>query len=151
MTTIICVGKKTEPMYEQVTVHFESRLKFYTKISWQILPHSSLESYAARIGESKSILAKIQPLDYVILLDEIGEVLTSPQLAAHIEKSQNSSRNMVLVIGGAYGVDSSVRSRADVCLAFGKAVFPHQLMRIMLLEQMYRAYSILAGSKYHHT
>jgi 23S rRNA (pseudouridine1915-N3)-methyltransferase len=150
MTTIICVGKKHEDIYKSAALHFEGRVKPYTKLEWKILAASAHEQSLARSDESTRILAGIGKNDFVILLDETGVNATSPELAAQIEKAQNSSRNVVFVVGGAYGVDVQLKARADFVLAFGKAVFPHQLMRVMLLEQIYRAHSILAGSKYHH-
>jgi len=150
MITVICLGKKHESMYEQAIAHFEGRLKPYTKLALVLLPHSSLENLEARAEESARIIARISTDEYVVLLDELGQNLTSPELAQKIELAQNSSKNMTFIIGGAYGVDDSIKNRADSIVAFGKAVFPHQLMRVMLLEQVYRAYSILAGSKYHH-
>ncbi|MCA9347481.1 23S rRNA (pseudouridine(1915)-N(3))-methyltransferase RlmH [Candidatus Saccharibacteria bacterium] len=71
-------------------------------------------------------------------------------MAKELEKAQNQSKNIVFVIGGAYGVDEHIKSRANLNISFGRAVFPHQLVRVMLLEQLYRAHSILAGSGYHH-
>ena len=138
MVTVICVGKKHESMYEQAVAHFEGRIKPYTKLNFVLLPQSA------------RILSRISVDDYVVLLDETGLSMTTPELAQKIELAQNSSKNSTFIIGGAYGVDDSIKNRADLVLAFGKSVFPHQLMRVMLLEQIYRAYSILAGSKYHH-
>ena len=150
MLKIICIGKKHEDIYLGSIAHFESRLKPFVKLEWRLLPHSSLEGDYARKEESERILNSTSADEYVILLDETGSSLSSPEIASFIEKAQNSSRNIVIIIGGAYGVDDSVKNRADQILSFGKAVFPHQLMRVMVLEQCYRAYSILAGSKYHH-
>jgi 23S rRNA (pseudouridine1915-N3)-methyltransferase len=151
MTKIICVGKKHEQIYRGAIEHFEGRIKPYTKLEWNILPSSSFEGDMARTDESARILSGLVKNDFVVLLDETGTNASSPDIAAQIEKAQNSSRRVVFVIGGAYGVDKQLKTRADFCLAFGKAVFPHQLMRVMLLEQIYRAHSILAGSKYHHS
>lgn len=151
MVTIICVGKKHESVYMAAIANFEERIKPYMKQEWKLLPHSSLEGKSARKEESERILRAISPNNYVILLDELGLAASSPELAIIIDRAQNSSRNISVIIGGAYGVDDSVKQRADYTLSFGHAVFPHQLMRVMVIEQLYRAYSILAGTKYHHT
>jgi 23S rRNA (pseudouridine1915-N3)-methyltransferase len=148
---VICVGKKHESMYEQAIAHFEERLKHYTKLSWLILPHSPGEGNLAKKEESKKILDSIKSSEFVILLDEKGSNLTTPELATIIDRSQYSSQDICIVIGGAYGVDDTVSSRANSTLSYGKAVFPHQLIRLMVTEQLYRAYSILAGSSYHHS
>ncbi len=150
MVSVICVGKKHEAMYEAAIAHFEGRIKPYTKLTFIVLPHSPLDNLKARTEESTRILSRINSEDYVVLLDETGDNLPTAELAQKIELAQNSSRNITFIIGGAYGVDDTVKKRANSIVAFGKAVFPHQLMRVMLLEQIYRAYSILAGSKYHH-
>jgi 23S rRNA (pseudouridine1915-N3)-methyltransferase len=150
MTKIICIGKKHEQMYVDALGHFESRIKPFSKLEWLILPHSSLQGREARSEESARILAKFTPSDHVILLDESGKNLTSPEIAVQLEKAQNTAKSIVFVIGGSYGVDDSIKARADACVAFGRAVFPHQLMRVLLLEQIYRGHSINAGSKYHH-
>jgi len=150
MTKIICIGKKHEVMYEDAIKHFESRLKQFTKLTWLLLPHSSLEGLAARKEESSRIIGSIKQNDFVILLDEAGEIASSPELASLIDRAQCSSQDICIVIGGAYGVDESLLARANVVVAFGRAVFPHQLIRVMITEQLYRAFSILAGSGYHH-
>lgn len=151
MIKIICVGKKHESMYATAIAHFEERLKHYTKLSWLILPHSSSDGDLAKKEESRKILDSIKPSEFVILLDEKGSNLTTPELATIIDRSQYSSQDICIVIGGAYGVDDIVSTRANCTVSYGKAVFPHQLVRLMVTEQLYRAYSILAGSSYHHS
>ena len=150
MIKISAVGKKHEAMYEMALTHFEKRLSQWQRIEWIILPPSGNGTDQARSEESSHILHRLNSKDFVILLDEQGQQVTSPQVADHIEKAQVISRQIVCVIGGAFGVDEQLKARADVVVSFGKVVFPHQLIRVMLTEQLYRAYSILAGSGYHH-
>ena len=150
MIKIICIGKKHETMYEPAIAHFEKRLNQWQKVEWIILPQSGHAEELARNDESARILSKISSGDSVILLDETGNNITSPALAGLVEKANNSARQIVCVIGGAYGVDARLKTRADAVVALGQAVFPHQLVRVMLLEQLYRACSINAGSSYHH-
>ena len=150
MIKIICVGKKHEAIYEHAIAHFEKRLFQWQKVEWLILSPSGSDGNDARTDESSRITNKLSKDDFVILLDETGKNITSPELAGYNEKAQNSSKQIVCIIGGAYGVDTQLRTRADEIVAFGQVVFPHQLIRVMLLEQLYRAYSINAGSGYHH-
>ena len=150
MIKIICIGKKHDALYEGAISHFEKRIQHYAKLQWLLLPHSSFESDEARKEESIRILENIQSADFVLLLDETGKNASSPELASLIDRAQYSSQDICIVIGGAYGVDSSVQTRANFVLSFGRAVFPHQLVRLMIVEQLYRSFSILSGGKYHH-
>jgi 23S rRNA (pseudouridine1915-N3)-methyltransferase len=150
MIKIICIGKKHDQIYEPALTHFEKRLGQRQKVEWLILSPSGDSGNTARDEESNRLLDKINPGDYVILLDETGKNSTSPELASYIEKAQNNSRQIVCLIGGAYGVNAGLKARVDEIIAFGQVVFPHQLIRVMLLEQLYRAYSINNGSGYHH-
>ena len=94
---------------------------------------------------------KIKPSDYVVLLDEDGGDLTSIQFAAMIDDRQNdSSKRVVFIIGGAYGVSKDITDRANYTLRLGKMVWPHELVRLMITEQLYRAFAILAELPYHH-
>ncbi len=144
MLIILSVGKPADSIYLPLRNHFVSRLEHLTKFKDTRIPHSNKEQ------ESSKLLQLIKENDAVILFDERGKVYTSPELAEMIEQSRNNSKNIVCIIGGAYGVSDSVRSRADKVLSFGSSVFPHQLVHIMVLEQLYRAHSIIAGSGYHH-
>ena len=89
--------------------------------------------------------------DYVILLDEIGDELDSPGFARLVDTAFTNARPVVLVIGGAYGVDDRIRQRADAVWSLSPLVFPHQLVRLILIEQLYPAQQITAGYPYHHS
>ncbi len=100
---------------------------------------------------SADISKHIRTQDFVLLFDERGKEITSEKYADLLDqKIQSGAGRAVLIVGGAFGVSDAVRERADATIAFSKMIFPHQLARIMVLEQTYRALSILAGSKYHH-
>jgi len=114
------------------------------------LPHSSLEGARARQEESERILSRLNTHDYVVLLDERGKMLDSPHLSALITERLNTSQQIVIIIGGAYGVDETIHSRANVIWSLSPLVFPHQLVRLILAEQLYRAQQIENGSAYHH-
>ncbi|WP_237203677.1 23S rRNA (pseudouridine(1915)-N(3))-methyltransferase RlmH [Rothia endophytica] len=146
---IIAVGKKHEKWVTQGIDRYESRLRKPWDVSWVYLPHSSLAEEQARAEESKRILDKVSSDDYLILLDERGKNLTSPELSALLN-SNLGFKQVVLVIGGAYGVDESVRSRANTVWSLSKLVFPHQLVRLILTEQIYRAGEIANNRPYHH-
>lgn len=88
--------------------------------------------------------------DYVVLLDERGSSLSSPELSSKLERAFFEGKNVVMIIGAAFGVPSTVREKADFVLSVSKMVFPHELMRVLLVEQIYRAQEIARGGKYHH-
>ena len=147
---VLAVGKKHESWVDEGISRYEKRLKKPFNLTWQLLNHSSRENDAARTEESARILAKIDDRDFVVLLDERGKNIDSPALANKLRSPIDSSRNVVIIIGGAYGVDPTVHARADFTWSLSKLVFPHQLVRLILTEQLYRAQDILAGGKYHH-
>ncbi|MFC6353896.1 MULTISPECIES: 23S rRNA (pseudouridine(1915)-N(3))-methyltransferase RlmH [Rothia] len=146
---IIAIGKKHEKWVKDGIDRYETRLRKPWDITWQYLPHSSLAEEAARAEESRRILEKVDRDDYLVLLDERGKMLSSPALARLLE-AQLGFKKVVLVIGGAYGVDDSVRARANTVWSLSELVFPHQLVRLIITEQIYRAGEIAAGRPYHH-
>lgn len=146
---ILAIGKKHEKWVKEGIDRYESRLLKPWDITWSYLPHSSLAEEQARAEESKRILDKISSDDYLILLDERGKNLSSPELS-QVLNQQLGFKQVVLVIGGAYGVDDSVRQRANTVWSLSKLVFPHQLVRLILTEQIYRAGEIANNRPYHH-
>lgn len=147
---ILAVGKKHESWVQEGIQRYEKRLQRPFDVSWQLLPHSAREGDAARGEESARILDKINDGDYVILLDERGTNLDSPSLSSYILSPLQRSQAVVIIIGGAYGVDASVHQRANLIWSLSKLVFPHQLVRLILTEQIYRAQEITNGRPYHH-
>lgn len=148
--TIIAVGKKHEDWVTPGIERYEKRLRAPFSIEWVLLPHSSFEGTRARQEESERILSKLKPTDTVVLLDERGTSLDSPALSTYLLQQFVQSHSVVLVIGGAYGVDETVHTRANLIWSLSALVFPHQLVRLILAEQLYRAQQISAGSAYHH-
>ena len=148
--TIIAVGKKHEGWVAEGIERYQKRLRAPFSVEWVLLPHSSLEGIRARQEESERILTKLKPSDDVILLDERGKQFDSPKLAEVLNEAFTQSRNVVLIIGGAYGVDDTVHSRANSVWSLSPLVFPHQLVRLILVEQLYRAQQISVGGSYHH-
>lgn len=141
--TIVSVGKSHDPLLRDAIAAYEARLKKYASISWLLIPSSSPESETVQIQKHLSGM--------VVLLDETGTLLTTPALADMFESAQNTSvKQLTCIIGGAYGVSDEVKRRADFTWSLSPLVFPHQLVRLMLVEQLYRAYDILHNGKYHH-
>lgn len=146
---ILAVGKKHENWVSDGIARYEQRLRKPFDVSWQLLPHSAREGEAARVDESDRLLAKLSD-DFVVLLDERGRNVDSPELARVLQGGVERARSVTLIIGGAYGVDDRVRGRADFVWSLSKLVFPHQLVRLIVAEQLYRAQEIVAGRPYHH-
>ena len=147
---ILAVGKKHESWVLDGIDRYEKRLAKPWQTKWQLLPHSAREGEAARAEESERILSKVGPDDFLVLLDERGKNLDSPELSRTVRGALDASRPVTLVIGGAYGVDDRVRARANVVWSLSKLVFPHQLVRLIIAEQLYRAQEIAGGRPYHH-
>ena len=148
---IIAVGRKHESWVGEGIVRYEKRLQRPFNTEWVLLPHSAREGSTARQEESERVLSRVKPDDFVVLLDERGKILDSSTLSATLLARLEQSQNVVIVIGGAYGVDETVHVRADIVCSLSLLVFPHQLVRLILVEQLYRAQEIAAGRPYHHT
>ena len=130
-------------------------MKHYAPASWQLVEtktNGSMTPHEIKENESKLLLSKLNSEDKVILLDETGTELNSVEHADALHKHLNkATKQLVFVIGGAYGVSDELKKRADFVWSLSPLVFPHQLVRLILVEQLYRAFTILAGEKYHHT
>lgn len=151
---ILSVGKKHDELVRSMVQEYEKRIGHYVELSWIFVSGQITDSKNAHEGvekEGKEILNKLESTDRVILLDEIGREWSTMDLAEALESFQTQSiKRLVFVIGGAYGVSRVVRERAQYTWSLSKLTFPHMLVRIILTEQLYRAFSILNGSKYHH-
>ena len=147
MIKIICVGKLKEKYLKEAKEEYLKRLGRYTKMEVIELPDYNYDEIKTILEEGKNILSKIGDDDYVITLDINGKELNSIELSEFIGK--NTSRNMVFVIGGSYGLSSEVKQRSNYALSFSRLTFPHQLFRIMLLEQVYRGFKIINNESYH--
>ncbi len=150
MINIVAIGKKHEAWVLEGIERYSRRLRAPWNCDWVLLPHSAFEGDRARQDESERILSRLDTRDIVILLDERGKLLDSPALSSLIEASFNTSQRIVIIIGGAYGVSDSLMQRANVVWSLSPLVFPHQLVRLILAEQLYRAQEIAAGRPYHH-
>lgn len=146
---IIAVGTKHDGDLKSAIERYETRLRTTSPIQWVLLPYSSREGEEARRDESVRILEKVKNDDYMVLCDERGSQVSSEALAAKLAHV-SSVKRLAIVIGGAYGVDSSVHMRADFIWSLSSLVFPHQLVRLIVVEQLYRAQMIAANHPYHH-
>lgn len=148
--TILAVGKKHEEWVAHGIERYQKRLKAPYDTKWLLLPHSPFDDVTAREDESRAILSRLADDDYVILLDEKGNLYDSTELSDKLETIFSSGKKIVLVIGGAYGVSQQLIDRAQFVWSLSPLVFPHQLVRLILVEQIYRAQEISRGGKYHH-
>lgn len=147
---IIAIGKKHESWIIDGIQRYQKRLKKPFDVEWVLLPHSAKKGQEARQNESETISMRLGDDEYVVLLDEKGKLLDSPALSAALLSPLERSRSVAVIIGGAYGVDQSLHDRADLVWSLSLLVFPHQLVRLLLVEQLYRSQEIAAGNPYHH-
>ncbi len=145
---IICVGKVKEKFFVDAIKEYSKRIGKYTKLEIIEVADEALENIALK-KEGFRILSKIKDNDYVITLEIDGDSLSSLEFAKKIDNNFNSNKNLTFVIGGSYGLDDEVKRRSDYKLSFSKFTFPHQMFRVMLLEQIYRAYKINHNENYH--
>jgi 23S rRNA (pseudouridine1915-N3)-methyltransferase len=155
--TILAVGKVKEKFYRQAIEEFEKRLSRYCKLEMIEVPDektpdraSETEELQIKAKEGERLLKYIKDTDYVCALAIEGDQPDSVALSEKINKlGVNGNSSIVFVIGGSLGMDERILRRADYKLSFSKMTFPHQLMRVILLEQIYRSYRIIQGEPYH--
>ncbi|MBL0882058.1 MAG: 23S rRNA (pseudouridine(1915)-N(3))-methyltransferase RlmH [Chitinophagaceae bacterium] len=149
------VGKPHDSHVKAGIDDFSKRLHNYFPAQWQIIPppkqSASMSDQLLKKAESTAIMQLLDKDDFLILLDERGKQFSSPELADILQKRANeSTKRLIFLIGGAYGVDESMIQRANLIWSLSKLVFPHMLVRLILVEQLYRACTILRNEKYHH-
>ncbi len=153
--TLLLVGKTTFPYVAEGVSVYEKRLSYYINYSKVEIPElkgvSAMSQEMVKEKEGELILKNIKPTDDVILLDERGDCFSSEDWARHLEKKiVYSGKDIVFVIGGAYGFSKEVYKRANGMLSLSKMTFSHQIIRVIFLEQLYRAFTIMKGEPYHH-
>ncbi len=153
---IICVGRLREKFYQEAAAEYQKRLSRLTKLEVIELPDRSEPQNASPAlqkqvteREGEMILSRLKPSDHVAALCIDAEQMDSPSLAAFIRRQEGLGKRTVFVIGGSLGLSDAVQRRADIRISMSKMTFPHQLARVMLLEQLYRAHKINAGERYH--
>lgn len=150
------IGKANESYVDEGIQQFTKRILHYYPVEWKMIPSpknsGTLSAPELKQKEGETIVGLLKPEDYLVLLDERGKQFNSEQLALFIQQRANASeKNVVFLIGGAFGVSEAVLNRANFTWSLSPLVFPHQLVRLLLAEQLYRACTIIRNEKYHHT
>ena len=155
-TLVLCVGKMKEKPYRQMADEYLKRLSRFGKVEEAEVPDlpeaagSPALEEQVKTKEGEALLSRIRPGDRVIALTIPGRMMDSPSLAVHLQDLRTGGAGrIVFVIGGSLGLGKNVLERADEEMSMSPMTFPHQLARVMLLEQLYRAEKILAGERYH--
>jgi 23S rRNA (pseudouridine1915-N3)-methyltransferase len=153
-TELILVGKTADKHLSALLDDYASRIVHYMPFDIHVIPEikntKSLSETQQKEREGELILKLIQPSDTVVLLDEHGTEYRSIELAQWLQKRQAAARRLVFVIGGPYGFSNEVYSRADDKLSLSRMTFSHQMVRVIFVEQIYRACTIIKGEPYHH-
>jgi len=149
MLKIICVGSIKEKEMTLLINEYLKRLQKYTKIEIIELPDYSYDLKNTIKHESDLILKNIGVKDFVITMEIEGKQLTSVELAEKIRTTLITNSTITFIIGGSYGLSEEVKKRSNMALSFSKLTFPHQLFRLILLEQIYRSFKIINNEAYH--
>ena len=141
----ISVGKQNDSDIADAVADYTKRIGRYFLVEWKIIPTSDVEK------EAESILKTLNNGDFVVVLDDKGKELNTIELSEFIEKRMSASdKRIVFVIGGAYGLSRSLTERANFKWSLSRLTFPHQLVRLILAEALYRAISVIKKEPYHH-
>lgn len=153
-TKLLVVGKTNDKNITKGIDDYVGRVKHYMPFDIEVIPElkntKSLTQSNQKEMEAEQILKRLQPSDTVVLLDEHGKEYRSIEFARWIEKQQQTARGLVFIIGGPYGFADSVYERSDAKLSLSKMTFSHQMIRLLFVEQIYRACTIIKGEPYHH-
>lgn len=149
---LILVGRTERGFVTEGLDHYLKRLERAVQVEVVIVPDAGKgEAEYLKRTESERILAQLKPGEKVVVLDERGRSFSSPAFATQLSTWRDQGqRQVAFVVGGSYGMTEAVRERADLVLSLSPMVFPHQLVRVLFAEQLYRAFSILQGTGYHH-
>lgn len=153
-TKLLVVGKTNDKNITKGIDDYVGRVKHYMPFDIEVIPElkntKNLTQSNQKEMEAEQILKRLQPSDTVVLLDEHGKEYRSIEFARWIEKQQQTARSLVFIIGGPYGFADSVYERSDAKLSLSKMTFSHQMIRLLFVEQIYRACTIIKGEPYHH-
>ncbi|MGD9608894.1 MAG: 23S rRNA (pseudouridine(1915)-N(3))-methyltransferase RlmH [Desulfovibrionaceae bacterium] len=149
---LLVVGAAKAPWFREAASHYLTALRRHVPVEEVVLRDGKASDRERRMAEEgRAILAKLGPRDLLVVLDENGRSLASRELASRLgQLLEDPGRRPCFVVGGAFGLPPEVLARADLTLALGPGTLPHELARVVLYEQLYRASSILAGAPYHH-
>ena len=149
---LLSIGKDRSGLFEPAVQEYARRLEHYTRFELIELTEASgkkLKPGEAKAAEAAAILARRKPQDWLVALDERGTLLDSVSLGRYVGKAQTGAKDLLFVIGGDEGLDDTVRAAAHQVLSLSKMTLPHRLARVVLIEQIYRAFTILKGEPYH--
>ena len=154
-TTLLVVGKTVDKHIIALMDDYAQRCKHYITFELEVVPdlknNKNLSEAVQKEKEGEMLLKTLQPGDYVVLLDEGGREMRSVEFAEYLKQKMNTlPRRLVFIIGGPYGFSEKVYQAAKEKMALSRMTFSHQMVRLIFVEQLYRALSILAGSPYHH-
>ena len=150
MIKIVCVGKIKEKYLKDAIAEYQKRISKYTKLNIIEVKDYDYDDINKVLQEEKEQIEKhIDSKDYLITLEIEGKQITSEELAKTLDNTLTINSNITFVIGGSYGIDQSIKNKANSHLSFSSLTFPHQLFRVLLLEQIYRAYKINNNESYH--
>lgn len=152
---ILVVGKTSDNRLDTLITMYLQRLKFYLSVEWVVIPDlkkgKNMVQKQLQSLEGSQILAQITPKDELILLDERGKAYSSKGFASLLEhRMVYAHRSLVFVVGGAYGFSAEVYARANGKISLSNMTFSHQMIRLLFVEQLYRAMTIIKGESYHH-
>ncbi len=146
--TILAVGKEKDFAGHELVAEYSNRIGHYIPIEWIYIPALDIQEEGKRILK---VLDSHTGGSHIVMLDEKGKEQTSVQFSSFIGQRMNEGlRSLTFLIGGAHGFDPSVHARVQTKLALSQLTFPHQLVRLIVAEQIYRACTIMKGEKYHH-
>ena len=152
--TLLVVGKTNDERLRSLIADYQQRLSHYVPFEFVVLPDiknaKSLTEEQLKVAEGEAILARLTPAMDVLLLDEHGREYRSIEYADFLQRKMGAGRDLTLVIGGAYGFSPAVYERANGKISLSQMTFSHQMIRLMAIEQIYRAMTILRGEPYHH-
>lgn len=153
-TELIMVGKTVDKLYTKGIGDYQERIGHYMPFNITVIPAlkntKSLSEDQQKQAEGELILRLIQPSDTVVLLDEHGAERTSMEMATWLTRKQQTARRLVFIIGGPYGFSADVYGRTDEKISLSRMTFSHQMVRLIFVEQLYRACTIIRGESYHH-
>ena len=150
MIKIICVGKLKEKYWQDSCDEYIKRLQKYTNIEVKELQDEKIDEEVQALQKEKEKIEKVlNPKDYIITMEIEGKELSSLELSEKINNTLIQNSNITFIIGGSYGIHKDIKDKSNFKLSFSKLTFPHQLFRILLLEQLYRSFKILNNEKYH--
>ena len=152
--TLLVVGKTTNAALDSLIADYQKRLTHYAPFELRVLPElknaKSLSFEQQKQSEGEMILRSVSASSWFVLLDEHGKEFRSVEFADWLQKSMSAGRDIVFVVGGPYGFSPDVYARANAQIALSKMTFSHQMVRLVFVEQIYRAMTILRGEPYHH-